>query len=117
MSLELQSILIYTLGVLGLLAIGIIPLRLVSMLRKGRSQAGGRTPLRLVIWSVGLLACVAALVLDVLVIVRLARCLTSVVCGPGVATGWFNVSLLGATYVLLELLLWGVRAGVEKQVD
>lgn len=115
MSLELQSILIYTLGVIGLLAIGIIPLRLILLLRQGRSQAGGKTPLRLVIWSVGVLACVAALVLDVLVIVRIARCLTSVVCGPGVATGWFNVSLLGATYILLELVLWGVRAGIEKR--
>lgn len=114
--MELQSILIYTLGVVGLLAVGIIPLRLISILRQGRSKEGSNTLLRLAIWSAGVLACVAALVLDVLVIVRLARCLTSVVCGPGVATGWFYVSFLGATYVLLELVLWGVRAGVKRQM-
>lgn len=115
MSLELQSIFIYTLGVIGLLAIGVIPLRLISMLRQRRPRADGNVSLRLVIWSLGLLACFAALVLDVLVIVRLVKCLTSTVCGPGVATGWFNVSLLGATYILMELVLWGVRARVDKR--
>lgn len=109
MSLELYSISIYALGIIGLLAIGIIPMRFISMLRQGRAQVGGKVPLRLVIWSVGLLACVAALVVDVMVTIRLATCLTSFVCGPGVATGWFYASFLGAMYLLMELVLWGSK--------
>lgn len=107
MSVEPQSISIYALGVICLLAIGIIPMRFISILRQARSQVGGKIPLRLVIWSVGLLACVAALVVDLMVTIRLIKCLTSIACGPGVATGWFYASFLGAMYMLMELVLWG----------
>ena len=116
MSLELQSIAIYTLGVIGLLAVGIIPVRLMSLLRLRRSPKGAKLSLQLVAWHAGFLACVAALVIDVMVVVRLAKCLTSTVCGAGVATGWFHASFLGAVYLLLEIVLWGVRGRSTKPV-
>lgn len=88
-----------------MLAIGIIPVRLMSMLRLRRSPKGAKLSLQLVAWHAGFLACVAALVIDVMVVVRITKCLTSTGCGAGIAAGWFHASFLGAAYLLLETVL------------
>lgn len=116
MSLELQGAAVYTLGLIGLIAIGIIPVRLMSIIRLRRSPKRAKLSLQLVAWNAGFLACVAALVIDVMVVARITKCLTSTVCGAGIATGWFHASVLGAVYLLLETALWALRGRATKPV-
>jgi hypothetical protein len=97
------DIALYFLGGVGLLAIGIIPFRVVQMVRRGINFAERRGPSRYLspLIAVALLALVC---LDAFVFARVVHCLTSVRCGPGVASGWLAVALLGATYVVMELV-------------
>lgn len=94
---------LYLLGGVGLLAIGIIPFRVVQMVRSGfifAKRKGSSRYLSLLI----AVALVALLCLDAFVFARVAHCLTSVHCGPGVASGWLAVALLGAAYIFMELV-------------
>lgn len=105
------DLVLYLLGGVGLLAIGIIPFRVTQMVRSGvifAKRSGPSKYLSLLI-AVALLALVC---LDAFVFARVTHCLTSVHCGPGVASGWLAVALLGAAYAVMELvavsvsLLW-----------
>ena len=99
------SLVIYAMGVVGLLAIGWIPLRFVSTLRRLRTVDARRVPTIDACRALSLLACLSLVVLDAFVVVRLAICLTSKSCGGGIAAGWYNVVALGAAYLFLEVLL------------
>lgn len=93
----------YLLGGIGLLAIGIIPFRVVQMVHGGKifAKRRGHSRYLSLLIAVALLALVC---MDAFVFARVARCLTTVHCGPGVASGWLAVALLGATYVVMELV-------------
>jgi hypothetical protein len=101
------DLVLYLLGGVGLLAIGIIPFRVVQMVRGGIILAKIRGPSRYLSLLIAV-ALLALLCLDAFVLARVAHCLTAVHCGPGVASGWLAVALLGATYVVMELVVVSV---------
>lgn len=118
MSIDLMSVTMYFIGVLGLLAVGWIPLRLFSSLRLWKDAPTlDLTTTKILSW-LSLLACLIAVVLDAFIVVRLAACLTSRPCGGGVAAGWLHVAVLGAVYLALEVAL-GIlsfcRMAIEKR--
>jgi hypothetical protein len=51
------------------------------------------------------LAVVAALWGDVQITMRIFRCLTETYCGPGVASGWIYLAMLGVVYLAFEAVI------------
>lgn len=105
MTIDLPSVSMYSMGVLGLLAIGWIPLRLLSSLRLWKGARTLSVTAIKVFWGLSSLACLAAVVADAFIVARLAACLTSRPCGRGIAAGWIHAALLGAVYLALEVTL------------
>lgn len=105
MSTPLFSSLIYLLGFVGLVAIGLLPLRawqvLVNVFKDGASQLQ-----RKVLAAFTVLVVVAALWSDVRIAVRIFRCLTETYCGPGIASGWTYLATLGVVYVFFEVAIF-----------
>jgi hypothetical protein len=90
---------LYVAGAIGLLAVGLVPTRVLAVLRSlARSTA------RIVwAWRVVLLAAsAAAIVVDLTIGWRVFRCLTGRYCGPGVASGWTYLAILGLCYLAFE---------------
>lgn len=102
------NVALYFLGGVGLLAIGVIPLRVAAVLRSELSLASGpgaRRHLRVPIFVMQF----AILCLDAWIFTRVAKCLTSMYCGPGVASGWISLAALGISYIAMELVLASLR--------
>lgn len=118
MTIDLPSVTMYSMGVLGLLAVGWIPLRLLWSLRLWKGVRTLRVTAIKIFCGLSLLACLVAAVADAFIVVRLAACLTSYPCGGGIAAGWIHMALLGAVYLALEVAL-GIlsfcRMAIEKR--
>lgn len=106
MNEQIFSWTIQALGFMGLMAIGMIPMRGWRVLRRAyRECASGEGRAR---WLIGALttgSTVAVLWLDITIIVRIFKCLTETYCGPGVASGWGYLAMLGLGYLAYELFL------------
>lgn len=105
------DLVLYLLGGVGLLAIGIIPFRVVQMVRSGFIFAKRRGASRYLSFLIAA-ALLALVCLDAFVFARVTRCLTSVHCGPAVASGWLALALLGAAYIFMELVAVSVSLAV-----
>lgn len=99
---------LYFLGGVGLLAIGVIPLRVVAVARAEFNLASGpgacrylRIPIVVMLFAI--------LYLDAWIFARVAKCLTSMYCGPGDASGWISLATLGILYLAMELVLASLR--------
>jgi hypothetical protein len=103
MSALLISMCIYLLGFIGLTAIGILPLRSWQVLRNAfKNNAQQKQKKMLVAFAV--IMTVSSLWIDVLIALRIFRCLTETYCGPGVASGWAYLAMLGVVYLFFEAL-------------
>lgn len=102
MSSVFFSVVLYVFGFVGLAAMALIPLRAWQILRSA---------LRLGKWGFAVLAAFAALTLWVqaLMTIKVFNCLIGNYCGPGVASGWSYLALLGGAYLLFEALNYLIR--------
>ena len=83
----LLSGLIYLLGFVGLVSIGVLPLRSLRVLRNVFRRGASHTS-RKVLAAFVVLVAAAALWGDVQIMMRIFKCLTRTYCGPGIASGW-----------------------------
>jgi hypothetical protein len=101
MNSPLLTTLLYTLGFVGLAAIGLIPYRswqvLAEMFRRGSLR-----PTKRVLAFFTVIVVVAALGSDLHITIRIFRCLTESYCGPSVASGWIYLAMLGTVYLAFE---------------
>jgi hypothetical protein len=102
-------------GATGFVAIPMIPLRGFIVLRRSyalvRSGIHGK-----IIFSLTALAIVLAVAFSIDPTIRVSRCLFGYACHPNRAGGWFLLGTIGATYLILELVLFVlVLAGRQLQ--
>lgn len=91
------------LGFVGICAVGLIPLRVWLI---GRTLVAGQLQGRALLTRLlASILAIAALLIDVFTVRVLFHCLTSQYCGPGVASGWIKLAMLGVVYLVLELSL------------
>lgn len=104
----MYSAVVYILGFVGLAAISLIPLRSWLLWRKHSARHVTRSA-RLLSALVGLLA-ILALAADLKIVLRIFQCLTGEYCGPSIAHGWIFLAMLGAGYLVFELLVAAASA-------
>ena len=102
MNTSLLSGLIYLLGFIGVAAIGLLSVRSWQVLRVVLRNRPART-LDGVLAALAILITGAALWSDLQITVRIFKCLTEAYCGPGVASGWAYLAMLGAVYIGFEI--------------
>lgn len=108
MNTSLFSALIYLLGFIGLASVGLLPLRAWQVFRdafRNGESYGSKKALA----AVAVLVAVAALWCDVQITARIFKCLTQTYCGPGVASGWTYLAMLGVVYLAFEVVLFALR--------
>lgn len=106
--MPLPSALIYLLGFIGLASVGLLPLRSWQVLRNF-FRSGAPPSLRKVLLTFAVLVAAAALWSDVQITARIFKCLTETYCGPGIASGWTYLAMLGAVYLVFEALIFVLR--------
>lgn len=102
MNTPISSVLVYLLGFVGIASIGLLPLRSWQELRnvfKGSKAL------------IAFVALITAVVLwsNVQITMRIFKCLTETYCGPGVASGWTYLAMLGAVYLAFEAVIFIVQ--------
>lgn len=102
------SSLIYLLGFIGLASIGLLPLRSWQVLRNV-FRSGASHPPRKALAAFAVLVAAAALWSDMQITARIFRCLTETYCGPGVASGWTYLAMLGVVYLVFEAIMFVLR--------
>lgn len=107
MNTSLFSALIYLLGFIGLASIGLLPLRSWQGLRGVFRSGPFQTPRKLLAAFVVLITA-GALWSDVQITARIFRCLTETYCGPGVASGWTYLAMLGVVYLAFEAVIFAM---------
>ena len=109
METTLFSLSIYALGVFGLFATGLLPVRAWHVVKAANKKRRA---------LVSAYALVAALVpVHASTTYKTFTCLTQSYRGPGVASGWINLAALGVAYVLLELAGWGLSLVAKTNVE
>jgi hypothetical protein len=106
--MPLPSVLIYPFGFIGLAAVGLLPLRSWQVSRSFLSS-GTPPSLRKELFAFAALVAAAALWSDMEITVRIFKCLTETYCGPGVASGWTNLAMLGVVYLAFEAVMFVLR--------
>lgn len=107
--------LIYLLGFIGLVSIGLLPLRSWQLLM----NLFGRGPLhapRKMLAAFAVLITIMAIWSDAQVTVHIFRCLTETYCGPSVASGWIYLAMLGVVYLLFEGLVFVLQKINRKRL-
>ena len=107
MTAPLMSALIYLLGFVGLASIGLLPLRSWQVLR--RSLRSTPPAAKNLLPAFVVLVTAGALWTDVQITTRIFRCLTETYCGPGVASGWTYLAMLGVVYLAFEAMAFMVQ--------
>ncbi|NHZ38097.1 hypothetical protein [Massilia rubra] len=101
MSIAFESAAVYLLGFVGLAAAGLLPYRswllMIDVFKTEVPLARKRSVL-----VVAALTSAIALWSDIQVVGRVFACLTEAYCGPGVASGWGYLAMLGAVYFAFE---------------
>ena len=100
--------LIYLLGFIGLGSIGLLPLRSWQVLKKVFRSRAVRSPKKVLTVSAVLITAIA-LWIDIQITIRIFRCLTETYCGPGVASGWTYLAMLGVVYLVFEALIFVIQ--------
>ncbi|QNR96799.1 hypothetical protein ICJ04_15100 [Stenotrophomonas sp. 169] len=104
-----MSVLVYVMGFIGLFATGAIPLRSWFVTKRVVNE-GRRIYLFLAVIIV-----IAALAIDVVTISRIFICLTQPYCGPGVASGWIYLAILGSAYILFEVAILVLKTALPPK--
>jgi hypothetical protein len=107
-STPLVSALIYLLGFIGLASIGLIPLRSWQVLRD-MFRSGPHQVQRTVLGVLAVLITTGALLSDAKTTARIFKCLTETYCGPGVASGWTYLAMLGVVYLVFEAVIFVIQ--------
>lgn len=116
MNTSLFSALIYLLGFIGLASIGLLPLRSWQVLRDVFRSGPLQTPRKMLAVFVVLITA-GALWSDVQITARIFRCLTETYCGPGVASGWTYLAMLGVVYLAFEAIVFVMqKIGQAKEI-
>ena len=102
--LILWQALFYSLGAVGLFAIGALPLRTCILIRRAKS-ASRATLQRVLI----LAAFLAAVVLATPFLLQVAKCLLGYHCSANAAGGWINAAFVGAIYLGFEIVVFTIR--------
>lgn len=107
--------LIYLFGFIGLVSIGLLPLRSWHLLRNLFGRGALHAPNTM--WAIfAVLIVIIAIWSDVQITVRIFRCLTETYCGPSVASGWIYLATLGVVYVLFEGLFFVLQKINRKRM-
>ncbi|MCX2784639.1 hypothetical protein OQJ46_16770 [Microbulbifer thermotolerans] len=109
MNASLSSALVYILGFIGLIAIGVIPVRSWFVLRRAYKGAHGVHKLGKLLTALLVLIVVAILWGDLQVATRIFKCLTETYCGPSIASGWTYLAILGFWYLIFEAVIFVVH--------
>ncbi len=108
MSIPSESAAVYLLGFVGLAAAGLLPYRswllMIHVFKAEVPQVRKRS-----VFVVAALASAIALWSDIQVAGRVFACLTEAYCGPGVASGWGYLAMLGAVYFAFEAVNYLLR--------
>lgn len=108
MSIPFEGAAAYLLGFVGFAAAGLVPYRswllMTELVKSGVPQ--GRKRLVLVVAAV---ISAAALWCDIQIGARVFACLTETYCGPGVASGWGYLAMLGVVYLAFEVMSYLLR--------
>jgi hypothetical protein len=116
MSTSFLGLLIYLLGFIGLISVGLLPLRFWQVLRSVfRDRSLRRQRKVLAVFAV--LVATSALWSDVRITVRIFKCLTGSYCGPNVASGWTYLAMLGVIYLAFETIIFVIRKVDQAVVD
>ncbi len=106
--MTLESAAIYLLGFVGFAAAGLLPYRswllVFNVVKSEVPQVRKRF-----VFIVATLVCAVALWSDFQIGRRVFRCLTEAYCGPGVASGWGYLAMLGVVYVVFEAVGYLLR--------
>ena len=105
MSAGFFTALIYVFGFVGLASLGLLPLRVWKVLRSAFKGSLLPTSRLASLVFITLMAAVA-LWADMQITIRIFKCLTESYCGPGVASGWAYLAMLGAVYVVFEVVVF-----------
>lgn len=108
MSEPFVVLLIYALGFVGLVSVGLLPLRSWQLLRSVFRDRPLRMP-RKVLAAFAVLVTAAVLWSDVHITARIFRCLTETYCGPSIASGWIYLAMLGVVYLAFEVVVFIVQ--------
>ncbi|HXG28680.1 MAG TPA: hypothetical protein VNJ47_07520 [Nevskiales bacterium] len=108
MNTPLVSALIYLLGFIGLASIGLIPLRSWQVLRD-MFRSNPRQVQRTVLGVLAVLITMGALFSDAQITARIFKCLTETYCGPGVASGWTYLAMLGVVHLVFEAVIFVIQ--------
>lgn len=109
------SVLICLLGFVGLVSVGLIPLRSWQALRRAFGNSSTRISQKFLTAFVAL-AAVSALWVDVRIASRIFKCLTEAYCGPSIASGWIYLAMLGVVYLAFEGIIYLVQRIDRSQV-
>lgn len=109
MNASLSSALIYVLGFIGLIAVGVIPVRSWFVLRLSFKGRHGVSKFGKLLSALLVLMIVATLWADLQIISRIFKCLTETYCGPGIASGWTYLAILGFWYLIFETVIFVIH--------
>ena len=108
MSIPFESAAVYLLGFVGLAAAGLLPYRswllMIDVFKTEVPQVRKRS-----VFVVAALTSAIALWSEIQVVGRVFACLTEAYCGPGVASGWGYLAMLGAVYFAFEAVNYLLR--------
>ena len=86
------------LGVVGMMSLGLIPYRAWTLLR-----TRAKNYRRLAV-SGKLIIIIPMIAFNIQISIKIYRCLMGQYCGPSVGSGWIYLGMLGAAYVVFEIL-------------
>lgn len=114
MNMPFESAVVYLLGFVGLAAAGLLPYRswllMIDVFKADVPQVRKRS-----VFVVAALTSAIALWSDIQVVGRVFACLTEAYCGPGVASGWGYLAMLGVVYFVFEAVNYLLRKGLSSK--
>ncbi|MBB2486992.1 hypothetical protein H5407_17320 [Mitsuaria sp. WAJ17] len=108
MNIPIESFAVYLLGFIGLAATGLVPYRSWLLIIELIKSEGRRRRRRSVLVVAAVISA-GALWSDIQIGARVFTCLTEAYCGPGVASGWGYLAMLGVVYLAFEALSYLLR--------
>ncbi len=104
----MESAAVYLFGLVGFAAVGLLPYRswllMFDVAKSQVPQVRKRS-----VFVIAALVCAVALWGDLQIGSRVFGCLTAAYCGPGAASGWGYLAMLGVVYVVFEAASYLLR--------
>lgn len=112
--MTLESAAVYLLSFVGFAAAGLLPYRSWLLIFAVVKSEVPQVRKRLVVIVAALVTAVA-LWSEIQIGSRVFKCLTEAYCGPGVASGWGYLAMLGIVYVVFETLGYLLRKVIKGE--